>query len=65
MERCYDIFEMMPDGTILWRGFAQGLEEAVRIPKELAARSLNEFQMLHLATQSLVATVNAKPAQRN
>ena len=61
MQRTYDIFEKMPDGTIMWRGSIQGLEEAVRNLKELAARSLNEFQMLHLATQSLVATANQKP----
>jgi len=65
MQRTYDIFEKMPDGTIMWRGSVQGLEEAVRILKELAARSLNEFQMLHLASQSLVGTANQKPTRNS
>jgi len=63
MQRTYDIFEKMPDGTIMWRDSVQGHEEAVRKLKDLATRSLNEFQLLHLPTQSLVAIVNPKPGQ--
>ena len=63
MQRKYDIFEKMPDGTIMWRESVQGHEEAVRKLKELAACSLNEFQLLHLPTQSLVAIVNPMPGQ--
>ena len=65
MEHIYDIFELMPDGKILWRDTVQGHEEAVSKLKEFAAHSLNEFQLLHLPTQSLVATVNAKPVPRD
>jgi hypothetical protein len=65
MERTYDIFEKMPDGTILWRDSVQGHEKAVSKLKEVAAGSLHEFQLLHLPTQSLVATVNTKPALSN
>ena len=65
MERTYDIFEKMPEGTIMWRDSVQGHEEAIRKLKELAACSLNEFQLIHLPSQSLVATVNATPSQNS
>ena len=59
MQRTYDIFEKMPDGTIMWRASIDGHEEAIRKLKELATRNLNEWQVLHLPTQSLVATITA------
>ena len=58
MERHYDIFEIMPDGAPLWRTAVQGHEAAILKLKELAANSTNEIRVMHLASNSIVASMN-------
>jgi hypothetical protein len=58
MERCYDIFEKMPDGSMVWRGVVTGYENAIAALKELATETSNELHLLHLSTHSVVATIN-------
>jgi hypothetical protein len=58
MERTYDIFENMPDGSLIWRGAVPGHEAAIHKLQELAAKSSNEFRLMHLATSTVIATVN-------
>ena len=50
MERVYDIFEKMKDGSVIWRCAIPGHEAAIRKLQELAAQSSNEIQIRHLAT---------------
>jgi hypothetical protein len=59
MERTYDIFEKMDDGSLVWRAVVPGRETAIRKLQEMAASSPNEFQLKHLASDTLIATVNA------
>jgi hypothetical protein len=40
MERTYDIFEKMPDGSLLWRGAVPGHETAIHKLQEFAANPL-------------------------
>jgi hypothetical protein len=58
MNRTYDIFERQPDGKLLWKSSVQGHEAAVSKLRELASGSPNEWQLIHVPTQSLVATMN-------
>jgi hypothetical protein len=64
MERTYDIFEKMDDGSLLWRAVIPGREPAMRKLQEMAAQSANEFQLKHLASDTLIATMN-RPRNEN
>ena len=59
MDRTYDIFEKMKDGSTLWRVAVPGYEAAMRRLKEMAAESHNEFHLWHLASNTLAATIDA------
>lgn len=39
----FDIFQMNPDGSVLWRGTAETMEDAQAHIRELAASSPGEF----------------------
>lgn len=58
MNRDYDIFECLPDGTDLWKGYVTGLEQARRKLQELAALSENEHYAIHTPTKEIAARVN-------
>ena len=59
MDREYDIFEKLPDGSAVWRGFVSGLEPARAKLNELARHSRNEFFAIHTPTKDVVARMNA------
>jgi hypothetical protein len=63
MNRNYDLFEKMPDGTPIWREFVQGLEKARLRLAVLSELSSNEFYAIHTPTKEIVARVNVKPQQ--
>jgi hypothetical protein len=58
MERHYDIFEILPDGAPVWRTAVEGHERALLKLRELAAQTTNEIRVMHLASNSIVATMN-------
>jgi hypothetical protein len=58
VERTYDIFERLPDGTMLWVAAVQGHEEAIPKLKLYGEKRSNEFRLMHLPSDSLVAAVN-------
>ena len=58
MDREYDIFEKLPDGTLMWRIVVTGHDNAVSALKRLGAASSNEFQVMHLPTKAIVARIN-------
>jgi hypothetical protein len=58
MHRSYDIFEVYPDGSLLWRAAVEGHEEAVHKLSEMAAGQQNEYRLMHLASKSVIATVS-------
>ncbi|HTU34825.1 MAG TPA: hypothetical protein VMF66_13575 [Candidatus Acidoferrum sp.] len=60
MGQTYDIFEVLPDGTLEWRECVEGHEAALSRTHELAARSTNEFRVVHLPTNSILIALNAK-----
>lgn len=60
MERTYEVFEMLADGTVLWRDLVRGLGRARDRLDQLANHSDNEFFAVDLTTRQLVKRVNAK-----
>jgi hypothetical protein len=61
MQRDYGLFEVIRDGCLLWRAAVAGREGAVIKLQELALISSNEFQIIHLPTNAVIARMNAKP----
>ncbi|MGB8523121.1 MAG: hypothetical protein WCD43_09155 [Candidatus Acidiferrales bacterium] len=60
LNREYDIFERLPDGTDLWKDYVQGLEQARRRLQELATQSENELYAIHTPTKEIAARVNVR-----
>ena len=63
MDRSYDVFEIFPDGSMIWRASVAGLEPAVRKFKELSRGGANEFRLMHLPTHTVIATTKTVPPQ--
>ena len=55
MDREYDVFEIFPDGTHIWRAFVRGLVDARARVVELSEGSQNEFYAIHTPTKEVVA----------
>jgi hypothetical protein len=63
VERTYDIFEVWPDGHLMWRAAVQGHEAALNRMRELASESSNEFRMIHLGSNSVIAILRPADSQ--
>jgi hypothetical protein len=62
MERDYDLFEVFPDGSVIWRQSVTGHENAIRRLRELVELTDNEFRVMHVLTNTLIASMKkAKP----
>ena len=57
MDREYDVFEIFPDGTHIWRAFVRGLVDARARVVELSESSPNEFYAIHTLTKEVVANI--------
>jgi hypothetical protein len=62
MEREYDLFEVLPDGTAVWREAVTGHENAIRKLHVLSVRTTNEIRVMHLETSTLIAVKNVREA---
>jgi hypothetical protein len=60
MERDYDLFEIMPDGTPLWREAVKGHENAIKRLQDLSTQTENEIRLMHLPTNALIAQKNVR-----
>jgi hypothetical protein len=58
MDREYDIFEKLSDGSLMWRAFARGRENAANKLEQLSALSPNEHFAIHTPSEEIVARVN-------
>jgi hypothetical protein len=58
MDREYDLFEIYPDGTPVWRDVVSGREKAILKSRELSAETANEVRVMHLLTNTVVAATN-------
>lgn len=59
MEREYDLFEQLADGS-MWRGHASGLHEARRKLQTMARTTSNLCYVLHIPTRQIVARLNVR-----
>jgi hypothetical protein len=59
MDREFDLFEKLPDGSVLWKAMVPGLENALNRLKSLGSISPNEHFAIHTPTKTVVARVNA------
>ena len=65
MKREYDLFEMFPDGSSMWRGHVSGLQN-VRLQLQLLAKeTTNECVAMHLPTQEIAARINANRGKKS
>lgn len=56
MERDYDLFEVLPDGAPVWRQMVAGRENAFRKLGELSEQTPNEFRLMHVLTNTVIAS---------
>jgi hypothetical protein len=62
MDREYDLFEVFPDGTQIWRDSVTGHEKAIQRLRELVEVTDDEFRVMHIPTKTLIASMKrAKP----
>jgi len=58
MDHEYDLFEIYPDGSPVWRDVVSGKENAILKLRELSAETANEVRVMHLPTNTVVAATN-------
>ena len=58
----YDLFERFTEGSVVWRVYVRGIQNAVAKLKELGCLSTNEHFAIHTLTNAVVARVNAVSA---
>jgi hypothetical protein len=59
VDRNYDLFEILPDGSPIWKCAVAGHENAVQQLRELARYTRNELRIMHLASSTIIAVLNA------
>jgi hypothetical protein len=60
----FDVFEIMPDGQVMWHRAAANFEEAVSVAQQSAAQTQNAFFVLHQATrQKFFVDANGVPRE--
>ena len=63
VERQYDLFEILSDGSPMWRATIPGHQAAIEKLRELSTQTENELRMMHLATNTLIAVMNPRQSQ--
>jgi hypothetical protein len=58
MERDYDLFEVLPDGGVIWRETVRRHENAILRLIEFSKRTSNEVRVMHVLSKSLIASMN-------
>ena len=59
MDRDYDLFEVFPDDSVIWRESVTGHEKAIRRLRELVQLTDNEFRVMHILTNTLIASLKS------
>ena len=62
MERDYDLFEVLPDGAVIWKESVHGHENAIQRLVELSKRTANEVRVMHILSNTLIASLNGPKA---
>lgn len=59
MDRDYDLFQVLADGTLLWRETVGGHRAALDRLERLALSESCEFHLIYLPDKTLIAKMNA------
>jgi hypothetical protein len=62
MERDQDLFEVLPSGDVMWKASVPGHDSAILKLRELSTQTANEVRVIHLASKTLIATINGPKA---
>lgn len=60
MEREYELFEQLPDGSPVWRDHASGLHSVRLKLQQIAQTTANECFAIYLPTKEVVARLNVR-----
>jgi hypothetical protein len=60
----FDLFEIFPDGSAIWRHTVTGRDEAFQRLREFSLQTANEVRLMHLPTNTVIATIHT-PADTN
>jgi hypothetical protein len=58
VDRNYDIFEILSDGSLVWRAALHGRDDAIRKLHEIGKDTKNEVRVMHVPTNTIIATTN-------
>jgi hypothetical protein len=56
VDSSYDIFEILPDGSPLWKGVVIGREAALKELESLSENCENELRVIHLPSKAVLAS---------
>jgi hypothetical protein len=60
VDRGYDLFEILSDGSPIWRGAIRGRDDAILKLQELAKQTRNEVRAMHVPTRMTIAVLNER-----
>jgi hypothetical protein len=63
MERIYHLFEILPDGSTLWKGGASDEKDALEKLKLFARISPNEIRVVDVRSKKIVASRAVREAE--
>ncbi len=58
MLRDYDIFEVLPDGSKIWRVNAYGVENALIALTNVASKTKNECYAINIRSKDIIGRLN-------
>jgi|GEM_PF-3223160 len=61
MDRTYDIFEVLPDKSLLWKACVLGAQNVADVMADIGKRTANECFAMNINTKEIIARVNVKP----
>ena len=59
MDNEYDVFEILPDGSAIWRAFVRGTHNAFEVLKAVGKQTCNECFATDLSRQTIIGRVNS------
>jgi hypothetical protein len=62
MNRQYDVFEILPDQSVMWHASVVGIARALEKLEALGRETLNECFATDLTTKQVIGRVNAGPS---
>jgi hypothetical protein len=65
VDRQYDIFQVLTDGTLVWREAVAGHQAGLDKLKQLALSEGCEFQLLYLPDKAVIAKINSQSQGRS